>query len=74
MKTHSKPKWNREYIYLHEKETPLLIRKLYHAHNKPDVCIYCNKKSEFLGIEIHRGIHVKIFKFCRSCLERFAKS
>jgi hypothetical protein len=46
MKVHSKPKQNREFVYLHEKEIPLLIKKIYSAHNKPDICAYCKNKSE----------------------------
>ena len=60
-----------EIIDLHEKEIPLFINKLYNVHNKPDKCMACRRKAEFVRVVIENYTKVKMLKLCRICLLRF---
>lgn len=69
MKTY-KHKKATELILLHEDEVPLLIKKLYHEHNKENTCSKCGNKAEYIGLEVTDKTKVRAFKLCRRCLRQ----
>ena len=72
VRIHRHPKKQIEIIDLHEKEIPLFINKLYNVHNKPDKCMACRRKAEYIRVVIEGFTKVKMLKLCRTCLSRFA--
>lgn len=63
-------KKTREIIDLHPSEVKLLMDKLYHTINKPDVCAFCGKPSEFIRAAVDDMTKVRVFKICRGCISK----
>jgi hypothetical protein len=57
-----------EIIDFHPSEIQFIINKLYHVHNKPDICIICGKPSSFIRLEVYDFTKIRSYKICRTCL------
>lgn len=57
-----------DHILIHDKETPLLINKIFHSYNK-NKCEKCGAETDLLLIKA-RGTGLKVFRLCKKCLKK----